>query len=177
MSLTIYRLDTSTVVSAGSTITIPIGSTLTLSATATSDEQIRWFSSTANNTVFTIGSGTTVYSNTVTITPVAAGTAQNGLYCWEGNVGNVKIEIEVIGGSTTASVTLTDSDKTVIPNNGIYEMTAGESRIIYASVSGTSDDSAGVSWSLNSSETKYSLGTTTSTLAIVSVGTTVGTGT
>lgn len=100
MAITIRRADTNAIVSAGSTLTIEMGTTLTLIATSSINAELSWFSSTVNNNIFIIGDGgTDVDGGTVTITPVAVGQATYRLFCWEGNTTNAGIYIQVVDGS------------------------------------------------------------------------------
>lgn len=109
------------------TVQIPFGSTATLTAVTTSGSVNRWFSSTVNDSIFTM----TYSGTTCTITPVAVGTATYPLFCWETNSTNESINIEVVsssgggGSSTIYATSIVISPKTLTLEVGdTYTMSA-----------------------------------------------------
>lgn len=92
----------------------------------------------------------------------------------------IEIYVTVISGISVVNVILTDENNVRINNNDTIEIVAGGSLAINGFVllsNSTIDTEYGIRWSLNSSETKYSITSQSTTAATITAGSTAGTGT
>lgn len=114
------------------TVEIPLGSTATFtgepySSTASID---RWFSSTNNDSIFTMTySGSTCY-----VTPVAVGKASYPLYCWDSNSINGYIYIEVVSSSGGGSSSSTIYATSIVISPSTLSLEVGDTYTMSATV-------------------------------------------
>lgn len=166
----------------GQSVQIPLGSTAVFTAVTTGETIDRWFSSTVNDSVYTMTySGSTCY-----VTPVAVGEAAYGIYCWPTSGSSVHIGIEVVdessgGGDSGSTATVSqifclyngsyysDGDTISVSTGTTLNFTA------YVIMSDGTTDSAGVYWLWGGSDygylTKNSSSITTASYTATSAGT------
>lgn len=175
MAVTIYYNGSDV---SSTTVEIPLGSTAVFTGVPYSGSVDRWFSSSVNDSIFTMTySGSTCY-----VTPVAAGKSTYPLYCWDSNSTNGYVYIKVVdgsGGSSTATVSqiFCSYNKNPYADGETINVTTGTTLNLTAQVmmSDGSVDSNGVYWMWIGGDYGYleknSSTATTATYTAVSAGT------
>lgn len=133
-------------------VQIPLGTTAIFTAVTSGESIDRWFSSTSNDSIYTM----TYSGATCTVTPVAVGVAPYGIYCWPASGSSAHIGIEVVdesgdgdsGSTATVSQIFCDYNKTTYGDGETINVTTGTTLSLRALVmmSDGSVDSNGVYW-------------------------------
>lgn len=144
MAVTIYYNGSDVT---NTTVEIPLGSTATFTGVPDSGSVDRWFSSTSNDSIFTMSYN----GSSCTVTPVATGSASYPLYCWDSNGTNGYVRIKVVdggGGSSAISKVFCKYNDYFYSDGETITVTTGTTMDFQAYVmkEDGSTDSAGVYW-------------------------------